>query len=468
MNRSFVIGLSFFVFFFAYFSFTAYHLPDAAGPDFKFSRVAADFYHDENRMATVPDDEDKMVFSSYGNSRLLRPPMGFYLPGQMARLPILKDLDRAYSYRITVAMLAAFTILFIFLALKSYFNSLRYAVFGTLCIALLPQFGFYASYFSDDMIAFCAASMMGYAVVSIFKNGVDLKRQMLFAFAAGLSIVSKATAWVFLAPAIVFYLIYMLEYSKEYFTSKAFYLPLVIMSLTFIVGGGWWLIFNMYHYGFSEIILSKTVTEVTSRHVQLDLTKLGYGVQGIGVRHLLFLNFNNFLGATYIAFVGNLDWLRIRVGSLQYGFYLWIVVGIVLNALVLAYQMIDYFWNRFRGITFESFPRTYVFEIILYASILLQIYLYTWHNVVSDIQIQGKYLMTIFIPMLILALSFFQKMVIYLRGRFDYIQVPVGLKATALVLLFALPVVVHLDALVDYVIPFYWPDMEIPFVLRWL
>lgn len=468
MSRTLTIGLGFFLVFFAYFSFTAYHLPDAAGPDFKFSRVAADFYYDENRMAIVPQDEDKMVFSRYGNSRLLRPPLGFYLPAQMAKLPILKDVERYYAYRVTSAMLAGLTIMFIFFALKMYFNSLRYAVFGTLSIGLLPQFGFYASYFSDDMIAFFSSSVLAYAMVSIYKQGVSLSRQLLFAFAAGLSVVSKPTAWVLLGPAIAFYFIYMLEYSKEYFKSREFYVPLILMSAVFIIGGGWWLIFNMYQYGISEIFLSKTVAEVTSRNARIDLDALGYGSQGIDMAHLLAMNFNNFLGATYIAFVGNLDWLRIKLGSLQYGFYMWMLAGITLNAMVLAYQTVDYCWKRFDGLIYDSYPRTFIFEVLLYAAIVLQLLVYTHHNVYSDIQIQGKYLMTMFIPMVILALSFFSKALTYLADRFSHVDTHQAVKLSALVLIMLLPFVMHIDALVDYVIPFYWPQLELPAILRWI
>jgi len=77
-----IIGLGFFLVFFTYFSFTAYHLPNSAGPDFSFSRAAADFYHAENRMAIYPEDADKMTFSRYGNSRLLRPPLAYFLAGR--------------------------------------------------------------------------------------------------------------------------------------------------------------------------------------------------------------------------------------------------------------------------------------------------------------------------------------------------------------------------------------------------
>ena len=468
MNRTIVTGLAFFLAFFAYFSFTAYHLPETAGPDFRFSRAAADFYHAENRMAIYPEDAEKMTFSRYGNSRLLRPPLAYFLAAQMAKLPILKNIDRFYAYRIAIAMLAGLTVMFIFLALKVYFNSYWFAGFGALSLAFMPQFGFYASYFSDDMIAFLSSSILAYSMVLIFKYGITLRRQLFFTFAAGLCIVSKQTAWVFLMPAIVFYFVFMLDYSLEYFKSRSFFQPFVLMGLVFIVSGGWWLIFNVYHYGLSNFRLSNIALELMNNHATISIENLGYGAYGYGIKQLLLVNFHNFIGGSYIAFVGNLDWLRLQVGSLQYGFYLWVVVGIVLNSFILLYQMIEFVVARIKRETFEQFPRVFIFELILYCAIALQVYFYVDHNISRDIQIQGKYLMTTFIPMLILGLSFYGKVIDYLVERFQQFKLPQATKISIVCVLMVAPILVHLNALVDHVIPFYWPQVNIPTPLSWL
>jgi len=333
----------------------------------------------------------------------------------------------------------------------------------------MPQFSFYASYFSDDMIAIFAASLLAYAMVLIYKHGVSLWRQLLFALAAGICIVSKATAWVFLAPAILFYLLFMLEYSKDYFLSKDFYKPFLLMGLAFIVGGGWWLIFNVFHYGLDDYRLSNVVAELAESRSTLDLSALGFKMKGLDIQHLIFLNSKNFLGASYIAFVANLDWLRLKVGTLQYGFYLWMIAGFVLNTIVLAYQTAMHLMSRLTYSDTEFSWGQFKFETILYIAVLLQFYIYTYHNVESDVQIQGKYLMTIFVPLLILSLSFYKKAIDYLTWRFaGVIEIPTAIQYSLFASLIALTVLIHIDALVDFVIPFYWPNMEIPAILSWL
>jgi len=205
-----------------------------------------------------------------------------------------------------------------------------------------------------------------------------------------------------------------------------------------------------------------------NNHATIQIDNLGYGAKGFGIQHLLIANLHNFIGGSYIAFVGNLDWLRLRVGSLQYAFYLWVVVGIVLNSFILFYQMIEFIHARLKRETFEQFPRVFIFELILYFAIIMQVYFYADHNISRDIQIQGKYLMAAFIPMLILALSFYSKASNYLLGRFDQFSLPQVAKIAIVCVLMLTPVLVHMDALVDHVIPFYWPQMNIPAPLSWL
>ena len=57
--------------FLAYFATTAFFLPKGAGPDYPLSRLTADFYLQNGRLAVYPADREKMAFSMFGNSRLL-------------------------------------------------------------------------------------------------------------------------------------------------------------------------------------------------------------------------------------------------------------------------------------------------------------------------------------------------------------------------------------------------------------
>lgn len=470
MRHKWVVSLTVFVLFLSYFSFTAYHLPNQAGPDFQLSRLASDFYYDHKRMATVAGDEDKMFFSAYGNTRLLRPPLGFYLPAQMAKLPVLKKLDRYYAYRLANALLGAMTVLMCFLALRLYFNNDRYAIYGALCVGLMPQFTFYASYLNDDMAALFAASFFAYAMVKIRKYGSTLSTQLVFAAAAGLTVITKETAWIFFGAAILFYVFYILRFNKDFFVQH------MLMGTMFVIAGGWWLLFNMYHYGWSEAMLSKTVEMLTDKYARYDLSEYGFSAKhGVEMRHLLVLNFMNFIGASYQAFIGHLDWLRLRVGSMQYGFYLWMVVAMALNLVVLTIDTYKFLLEKMikKTVSAESIKTDEIksigFQWIMYAAIIIQVLLYTWHNVNKDIQIQGKYLMPVMVPILILSFAFIERFLQFFQEKSSHFySPPKKFRYLGVLILFALPIIVHLDALVDYVIPFYWPNVQIPAILNWL
>lgn len=461
MTKNLLVGLSLFIGFFAYFSFTAYHLPSSAGPDEHFSRVATDFYHQHNRMATVAEDEDKMVFSKYGNTRLLRPPLGFYLPAIIAKVPGINQLPRAYAYRLANALFGAATVLACFVALLMYFRKPSYAVYGSLVVGLIPQFGFYSSYLNDDSAALFAAALLTLAMVNIVRNGVSTKSCIFFTAAVGLTVLTKQTAWIYIGGAILFYLIFILRFNQQFVVQH------VWMLAAFIVAGGWWFLFNMYHYGLGEFMLSGTGRALVEKYATYQLDDFGFKAKhNLEMRHLLILNRFDFIGASYKAFIGHLDWLRLRVGSLQYSFYLWVVVAVAVNAILLSIQTAKVFLLKQQQLT--KFERQQaLFEWVLYVAVLIQILLYTWHNVYRDIQVQGKYLMPVLLPLMILALSGVQRVLTIVKNKVDCQFSP---KVTFLILLiiFTLPIIVHLDALIDHVIPFYWPDHELNPILNWL
>ena len=466
MSLKWIIGSILFAFFLSYFSFTAYHLPMHAGPDYQFSRAASDFYYQYNRMATVDEDEDKMVFSAYGNTRLLRPPLGFYLPAQIAKLPIINSVDRYFAYRLGNALLGALTVLLCFLAIRLYFQSNSYAVFAALCVGLMPQFTFYASYLNDDMVALFGASFTAYAMVRVLKCGDTKWSLFLFAAAVGLTIISKQTAWIFFGAAILFYCFFILKPNSHFLSKHLF------MGVIFIATGGWWLLFNMYHYGWNDPVLSKVSQALVQKYATYNLSEFGFSAKhGIEMKHLLILNFMNFIGASYQAVVGHLDWLKLRVGSLQYGFYLWMVCAIALNLICLLIDTGKLFVkNNAPDLDKDSTELKIIigFQWIMYSAIIIQVLIYTWHNVYQDIQIQGKYLMPVLIPLLILAFSFVQRVDHFLKANKRDMTISKTRNFALLLVLFSIPVLVHLDALVDYVIPFYWPNMPIPAVLSWL
>lgn len=437
-----------FVVFFSYFATTAYFLPSGAGPDYPLSRLSADFYLQNGRLATYPKDDSKMAFSDFGNSRLLRPPLGFSTAALISKLrgtTVSQHNKRYYSYRLANAFYGALTVTIIYATLYLLLNSTFTALFGSLLIGLMPQFTFIASYLNDDGAAIAAVSLIVLAMLRIVKSGATLGNCLFFAFSVGITVITKKAGWVFLPAAMLFYLGYILKFNRHFLARH------IAMTIAFIIAGGWWLIFNMIEYGIDDPILSKVINEAAWKNTKFDLNQFGFLAEnGIGLTGLVFDNYANFWQATYIAVVGHLDWLALKVGSLQYNYYLIFLVGAVANLFFLAQKM---FVSKFTD-------RQAWFETILYIGIASQIFAFVWTNVMNDIQIQGKYIMPVILPILLLSLSFYKKLF-----QLASIDKPYATqqgnslkKITLLSLLLISPITVHLDALVDHVIPFYWPN----------
>ena len=448
MNKKAVLGsclLSVLVFlvFFAYYSIGAYYLPSKAGPDYGGSRAAADFYLDKGRLATIPQDESIMKFSVYGNSRLLRPPAAFASAAMVAKVnkvSVDEGSKRFYYYRLANAIVGALTVAVIFATILLLFNSTYIATFGALLVGLLPQFAFTSMYLNDDSVAILAVSLIVLFMAWIVKSGLSTQKVIFFALAIGFTVLSKKSAWIFLPVAILFYLAFILRFNKDFFRHH------LLMALTFILAGGWWLGFNMWHYGWDDPFLSELVLEVTARHVKIDLNQYGFLAEGVGMKKLLFGNHKEFIPATYVAVVGYLDWLKLRLGSIQYGFYLFLVFGVVAN---FAFLLSESILSKLKD-------RHVQFEWFLYLAIAAQIVAYTWVNVYRDIQIQGKYLLPVILPMLILGLSFYTKAFnASVQRRFSLSRF------LLLCVVLLAPIIVHADALVNHVIPFYWPNLEL-------
>ena len=448
MNKFFLLNswlLSCLVFlvFFAYYAFGAYNLPPKAGPDYGGSRAAADFYLKKERLATFPEDESMMKFSVYGNSRLLRPPMAFASAATIAKAngsTVDDGSERFYYYRLASAAFGALTLVMVFATLLLLFKSIYVATFGVLMVGLLPQFAFVSMYLNDDSVSILAVSFIVFIMSWIIKSGLSTRRTIMFALAIGFAVISKKSAWVFMPIAILFYLIYVLRFNKDFFRNH------FLMIFAFIIAGGWWLGFNMFHYGLNDPFLFNIGAEITERYVEIDLSKYGFQAQGVGVSNLLLDNHKGFIFESYYAVVGYLGWLEIRLGIVQYGFYLVLVLGLVGN---IAFLMSETILTKLKD-------RQVQFEWLLYLAIGLQIFAYTWVNVYRDIQIQGKYLLPIILPMLILGLSFYIKMF----GNSSQRRTSVS-RSMLLFLILLAPIAVHLHAIAEYVIPFYWPELEL-------
>jgi len=422
---------------FAYYAFLAEKLPHGAGPDELAHLKAAEFIYDNGRLAVYPDDKEDLHYSKHGATRSFRPPLVYIASAYLHRLADRLDIDLEHPFRHANALLGALCALFLFLGLYTYTERIGLAVVVTAVFALMPQVSFVFSYLNGDGDAYMAASLVLLSICVLMKKGVSWQSLTLFGVACGVLSLSKVTAWVFCLPVCIFALVFIVK------SRVGVVKPLLIVAVAFALTGGWRIGFNVYHHGLDNPFNWNVEAELREQKRDvLPEDVVTYKDLGEGYLDLL-ANHDNFMSATFLSFVGNLDWLRLHMGPIQYiaygmvlllGFVAWIFVGLK-PVLVRSYVKSER-W----------------FEISIIAGCLFLFYMYMRFNINNDIQTQGKYVLPAF-PGYLLVLSAFLDHIISTRAEAAF-------TASSRTAVFAVSLLVvgyiHAQALYKYVIPFYF------------
>jgi len=437
------------VLFLSYYIFTAWHLPRGAGPDSGAHYDAALFIFENGRLAVIPDDEAQLKLTPYGSTRALRPPLSYLVSAGVARAAAGLGHESTFiNLRFGSGLLCALATVFFFLGLWLLFERYWVALSGALLFGLLPQLAFIASYVNDDSGAIFSGTLMFYAMICVLVRGLTTRTAVVFGLAAGLVLLSKFTAWLMLPLAACFLVPYLWKSPRRG-------LPrLAVIGVAVVIGGGWWVLFNMYHYGVDDPILAGVSARLSEQRAVIPgAGHRGYLSRGVGVSELILHNYKNFIGESYKATVGHLDWLRIRLGWPQYGLYAVVfLVGIAYLPLRKLREWI--------GLSGHYDPREPAgagwFYGVLLLMVVFQVFMYVRFNLYHDVQVQGKYLLPVLGPMLTLSFAAVIAATGFLGAHVRAIDtVPAAVPG---MLAISLIVAMHLHALRTYVVPYYFPD----------
>ncbi len=455
-NKTLFLMLAVFLGFLFYFNWTSGLLPLGSGPDFSSHDDIVRFIYQHQRLPVFPQDEDQLKYTVYGSTRALRPPLAYITSAMLAHLQHfeLLNTDGSLSAKARLAfrkgsvLLCSLALMVGFYALYVYFNSYGKALVGVLLTGLMPQYTFIASYNNDDSGAIFSATLLVLALVLIFRRGPGWRQILLLGVASGLVILSKQTAWLLALPVVLFMLLFVR------LPLKSGLLKLLTVLLLVLAAGGWWLIWNMYHYGPHDPFLFHLTQALAEKYQRFAGNPAhGYHARGIGMMDLL-KNRDGFLTKTFVSTVGNLDWLRLRVAPAVY----WLYKAVILIA---AGWFAVFSFNRIRArrIMKPDEKREYAFQALLFFMLAFQFFMYMLVNEYNDIQLQGKYLMPVWLPLVILFLSgatrvvdFAEKLILRHGGG----SLTIHWSRASLAWIFAgLVLLLHFFSLFFYVAPFY-------------
>ena len=444
--------------FLVYYLATATALPYGAGPDYDAHFDGARFIYAEGRLAVLPEDASKLQFTAYGSTRALRPPLSYLVAATAAQGFSWTGIELEMLFRIGSALLCALTLGLIFAATNRYLDDQWLALGAALLVGLLPQFTFIASHLNDDSAAIFSVTFLVYCLIRLLREPAGPSLALLTGIALGLVILSKFTAWLFLPVAGLALVLFARPPSGKWWRSLA------LAGVGIMLGGGWWIGFNIWHYGWNDPLLFNIGKTLSAQFIKIDPDQVrGFAAEGVSFIDLVLGDYKNFVDETLIAAIGNLDWLRLRLGLPQYSLYTFVlVVGII---------YVPVRWCRavllgLRGRS-QTDLRQLLFNSLLLLAIVFQFFVYALYEWQKEVQVQGKYLLPIVICPVILFLSCVRDVSLsapFRRWRpFLVFGSTLGGLRVPVLLVIALGTViaVHIDGLRRFVIPYYDPPARV-------
>jgi hypothetical protein len=450
-----LVAVSLFLVFFVYYCFTSSLLPEGAGPDFAVSNDISRFIYDNSALPVLPDDAGELMFTPGGTTRATRPPASYLISGLLAHLSPRMETSSFLAWRDGTSLTSALALVVVFVTLYLYVQSIPIAFTGAVLLGLMPQYTFIASYNNDDSAGILSASLVIMSMVLIHRFGVNRRTIATMASSFGFVLITKFTAWLVLPVAALYTLWKARDQYRTWWKYLLMSLPIIILF------GGWWILFNMYHYGWDDPLQFDISQSLIEEHrTRIYVGAGGFSGQGQGYYGLLVENYKNFVGTSYKSLVGHLDWLRLPVGVYQYALYgLLFIVAFLYLPLALGFRL---FKRNAEDSDWLPSRSELLFAMVMLVMIVFQVYMYVRFNILHDIQLQGKYMLPVMSSILLLFASSMD-----LIRRFGSRQVATEPQSVAVqsrscsgyiyggIIIAAL--FVHVDAYLHHVVPFYSP-----------
>ena len=366
-----------------YFGYAAVKFPTIFNLDNHLNFWATRYIAEHQTLPAVTADDPQIKFSSIGTTRLTRPPLTFIVSAAAYKASGKFVSDRVTRYRLGSPLIAALTLVVIFLGLQIGFRHLGLAILGTTAVAALPKFLFLASCNNDDIGAIFSTSLLFTTVLAIRRYGANRLTLIGLACAVGLVLQTKFTAWLTLP----WFGLMVLPVLRPVWRDVVRLLPLLL--LVSLISGGWWLLFNMINYGIADPTGLSHAAALQAEITGQIPNRRGYQSTGVGVAALLG-NHDQFLTASFKSLIGYLEWIELEVGILLYWLY-----GVVFLVGLVA------------GMTrsWASMRKQSYFDLLLVLLVLSQCVFYLHHNLVRDIQPQARYILPAIMPLIFLFLS---------------------------------------------------------------
>lgn len=346
-----------------------------------------------------------LQFTANGTTRLSRPPLTYIVAAFVYRWSPEWFGDKQFRLRLGSVLLGTMVVALTFVALFMISGRCIVALAAAVIVAAWPRFMFLAATNNDDIGAILSATCL----FTLLLRGLyhKLSWALVFALAAalGLLVISKFTAWLVL-PWMLLAFGFVAFSARPRIRLKESLKPsmpvLLTAILTFFICGGWWLLFNMFHYGVTDPTGLQNASHVQAALLDAQSSmppnRKGYATDGVSLIQLL-ANYDGFLNTTLLSVVGYLPWLQQSISPLLVAFYGLLMVAAMGSGLYAMRTV-----NFTAGDVSRSEPRSNILlarlAVIVLLMVCAQTVFYIHHIFLRDIQVDGRYLLPVMLPLL--------------------------------------------------------------------
>lgn len=314
----------------------------------------------------------------------------------MFMMSIFKSSDFAlvFAARMASVLFGLVAVFFLGKSLFKLFNKIGIALLGMILLAFLPQFTFLCAYVNNDIIAVAGTSLIIYAMISSLKESWTVKNSIFLAVGFIVCCLGYMNSYGFVAVGGCYFLIssYM-DMKHEVISRKNFIKNFILIFLLTAICVFPFLIRNylLYKDIFGMSVFRKEYMRWLSEGG--DILQKPFKNQG-SLSQLIFSRESNDM--IRYSFIGLFGYMSIIMGNAYYLFYSWIaVIGVGGTCLGVKKQK----WDSL-GKGYSSKLMQIVIWLVI--GVIITISLHVYYSFMIDYQPQGRYIMSIAIPLVLL------------------------------------------------------------------
>ena len=268
------------------------------------------------------------------------------------------------------------------------FASRSSPVLFAVLVCFLPQVMFLGMYQNNDSLSLCAVSMMLYYWVESYDRKWPVRSCVGLAVALSLGLLSYYSAYGWLLMVAVFCVFSVLSDHSIPDRGQLILKRTVLITAVCLILAGWFFIRNAYlHNGDFLGIASEAASRSRMEALGYRLTNyVRYREKGVSIPAFLYMDRFWWLLMTLMSFIGVFGYMNILLPPVLYILYaLVITCGLVLFVVSLARQKP----NR----------RDSLLMIMMLLASVITFLLHFWQCYARDFQPQGRYIITIALPL---------------------------------------------------------------------